>query len=414
MGIKNLPNVINTESNGKAMKEYTLPKLKGHKVAVDASLLIHQTVIAIRSSGHDLKNSRGELTSHLNGILYKVIVLLEQGILPVFVFDGDAPDIKGLALDKRRAVKDCANKALEDLSDSSDEEYIKNFKRVFRPTASDITEATILLGLMGIPYIMAPGEADPVCAWLAMRYNDKGKRYVKGVASDDSDMLPLGAPYLFKDMLRFMNTNKPIKIISLKRTLVTMNLTMDMFVNLCVLLGTDYCDRIDKIGPKKSIALVRKHKNIEDILAAISNDKNINKADKEAKEKFKEQRKCMITAANYFKTAVDKLDTEPGFPIDNDSLELRQHKHYELLDFMCNKHNFDTTRIQNAIVRLKLAQQNLDITRVNTYDYTYYGDLDTLKSEVNNDVDFLSSDDESSEIVSKKSKKNKLIKKKAN
>jgi len=41
------------------------------------------------------------------------------------------------------------------------------------------------------------------------------------------------------------------------------------FIDLCILLGCDYCEKIPGIGPHKAIALIRKHKTIEEILKNI-------------------------------------------------------------------------------------------------------------------------------------------------
>ena len=38
------------------------------------------------------------------------------------------------------------------------------------------------------------------------------------------------------------------------------------FIDLCILLGCDYCDSIKGIGPKRAIDLVKQHKTIEDIV----------------------------------------------------------------------------------------------------------------------------------------------------
>ena len=394
MGIRDLPKIINNESNGKAMKTYTLDKLRGWSVAVDASLMIYQTVIAIRSSGSDLKNERGELTSHLNGLFFKNIIFLENGIRPIYVFDGEAPKIKNFVLDKRKKIKHDAYEKLKELSDSEDEEYIKNFKKTFRPSAQDMIEAKILLDLMGIPYIDAPGEADVICAWLASRQDSNGNRYVKGVASDDSDMLPLGSPYLFKDMLKFMTAKKKvIRVISLKRTLVSMNITMEMFVDLCTLLGTDYCDRIDKIGPKTALKLIKKHKTLENVLDNISTTRNIKSCNKNIQKAFREQRKCMMEAKKYFNTALDKIDISDEFNLNDDQLILRKHGKYQLLDFMCSKHGFEQSRIRNGIARLKVATRKLNITRPNTTPYTYIINPEIIKCEINNDIDFISDDE---------------------
>ena len=43
----------------------------------------------------------------------------------------------------------------------------------------------------------------------------------------------------------------------------------DQFVDLCILLGCDYVDKIKGIGPKKAIEMVRKHGSIEDVLGNL-------------------------------------------------------------------------------------------------------------------------------------------------
>lgn len=44
---------------------------------------------------------------------------------------------------------------------------------------------------------------------------------------------------------------------------------MDQFVDLCILLGCDYCPSIRGIGPKKAFELILAHKSIESILENI-------------------------------------------------------------------------------------------------------------------------------------------------
>lgn len=48
---------------------------------------------------------------------------------------------------------------------------------------------------------------------------------------------------------------------------------MDEFIDLCILLGCDYCESIKGIGPKKALDLIREHKNIETILANLDTEK---------------------------------------------------------------------------------------------------------------------------------------------
>ena len=56
-----------------------------------------------------------------------------------------------------------------------------------------------------------------------------------------------------------------------KLTLTVWNILQ--FIDLCILLGCDYCDSIKGIGPKKAVELINKHKCIEKIIENL--DKSV-------------------------------------------------------------------------------------------------------------------------------------------
>lgn len=62
---------------------------------------IYQFLIAVRQNGENLTNESGETTSHLMGMFYRTIRMIENGIKPVYVFDGKAPQLKSKELEKR-------------------------------------------------------------------------------------------------------------------------------------------------------------------------------------------------------------------------------------------------------------------------------------------------------------------------
>ena len=70
-------------------------------IAIDASTQLYQFLVQVRSSGQGggpaqlLMNEEGEITSHLQGFFTRSARLLENGIKPVFVFDGKPPTMKG-------------------------------------------------------------------------------------------------------------------------------------------------------------------------------------------------------------------------------------------------------------------------------------------------------------------------------
>lgn len=418
MGIKGLPKLISNEAGDYAMKKYPFTRFHGMTIAVDFSLILHQTVIAMRSSGKDMVNKEGELTSHLYGLFYKILIFLQNNITPIFVFDGKAPMIKNKTLKKRSQRRIDAEEQLKNLTDSESDAYIKNFKQSFKPSKENIKEAQILLDLMGIPYINAPGEADVVCAWLATRRDTNGKRYAKGVCSDDSDMLALGAPYLFKDMLRFMGKNKSITVISLNKTLEKMKLSMSQFTDLCVLLGCDYCDNIKNIGPTRALKLIKKYGSLEKILDSLtkknesdndSDDKSIQSDQSEDEETLNQE--CMVSARNYFRSALKEIDDMDNFVLSDDNLKLKKYQNNELIDFMCTKHDFDFMKIHNGIKRLRDYHEIMDVTRENTkhvHDIINITENYQIRS-LSNEIEFLPSDDETDDIPSKKNQSTKTV-----
>lgn len=53
-----------------------------------------------------------------------------------------------------------------------------------------------------------------------------------------------------------------------------LKLSMDEFVDLCILCGCDYCSTIKGIGPKTALSLIRKYKCIENVLPNLNKKTN--------------------------------------------------------------------------------------------------------------------------------------------
>jgi flap endonuclease-1 len=76
---------------------------------IDAYNTIYQFLSSIRQrDGTLLKDSRGRVTSHLSGLLYRTTNLVKSGLRLVFVFDGVPPDFKAKTIEKRREIRDTA------------------------------------------------------------------------------------------------------------------------------------------------------------------------------------------------------------------------------------------------------------------------------------------------------------------
>jgi flap endonuclease-1 len=139
----------------------------GRKVAIDASMSLYQFLIAVRAEGSTLTSKDGKTTSHLMGVFYRTIRLLENGLKPVYVFDGKPPEMKSGELNKRAEKREEAQTALNKATEAGEQEDIDKYsKRLVKVTKEHTMEAKELLKLMGVPFVEAPCEAEAQCAAL--------------------------------------------------------------------------------------------------------------------------------------------------------------------------------------------------------------------------------------------------------
>ncbi|PUU81589.1 PIN domain-like protein [Tuber borchii] len=244
-----------------AIKEGEIKQHFGRKIAIDASMSIYSFLIAVRSEGQQLTSETGETTSHLMGLFYRTLRMVDNGIKPLYVFDGRPPTLKSGELAKRSARKAEASAAHEEAKEVGTAEEVEKFsRRTVRVTKEINDECKRLLTCMGIPYVEAPCEAEAQCAALAKA----GKVYA--AASDDMDTLCFETPILLKKLMLSEMKKEPVQEIYLDRAMNGLGFTRDQFIDLCILLGCDYCDTIPKVGPTTALKLIRDHKSIEKVL----------------------------------------------------------------------------------------------------------------------------------------------------
>jgi flap endonuclease-1 len=254
-----------------------LSSLQGRKIAIDASMAIYQFLIAVRSSSNGpgggamsvLTNAEGETTSHIQGMFNRTIRFLTEGIRPIYVFDGVPPDLKSShELQKRRDRRLQAATALQSATAADNvEEQNKLQKRLVRAGHQENDDCQTLLKLMGVPIVVAPCEAEAQAAALC------NEGVVYAVGTEDMDALTFRTPVLLRKMT-FANASKAmIQTMNYAKAIEGLELTHDQFVDLCILLGCDYCDTIRGVGPKTALKLIREHGSIETILSHLDTNK---------------------------------------------------------------------------------------------------------------------------------------------
>jgi flap endonuclease-1 len=254
----------------------TLSSLRGRTLAVDGNGELYQFLALIRlRDGTPLQNSKGRITSHLNGLFYRVTRLIaDHGVGFVFVFDGKPPALKAREVAKRRAVRERYQEEFAAAAARGDHaQAYSKATMTSRLTREMVDEARELLRLLGIPTLTAPSEGEAQAAHMAATSGE-----VWAAASKDYDALLFGAPRLVrfltisgKEFLPSQGTFRPIQpeTIELGALLGALQIDREGLVDLALLVGTDFNDGVKGIGPKKALKLVQDFRRIEQMPADI-------------------------------------------------------------------------------------------------------------------------------------------------
>ncbi|XP_014234277.1 flap endonuclease 1 isoform X1 [Trichogramma pretiosum] len=343
MGILGLSKLI-ADVAPEAIKECELKHLFGRKIAIDASMCLYQFLIAVRSEGAQLTSVDGETTSHLMGTFYRTIRLVENGIKPVYVFDGKPPTLKGGELAKRAERREEAQKQLQAAEEAGNAEDVDKFnRRLVKVTKQHAEDAKQLLKLMGIPYIDAPCEAEAQCAAMVK----SGKVYA--TATEDMDALTFGSNVLLR-RLTFSEARKmPIQEIQYDKVLHGLQLNKEEFIDLCIMLGCDYTSSIKGVGPKRAIELIRNHKSLEKILDNLDTKKYPVPED----WNYKDARMLFIEPEIKDPEEVDLKWNDP----DEDGL----------VQFLCGDKQFNEERVRNGAKKLVKARHTGTQGRIDSF-----------------------------------------------
>lgn len=243
--------------------ELSIEDLKDKVIVVDAFNQLYMFLSSIRQpDGSLLKDSHGNVTSHLNGLFYRFTKLMQYDIKFIFVFDGKAPELKLKERERRSALKHEAELKFEKAAEEENIEDMKKYAaRTSKLTKEMIDDVKELISALGCPIVQAPSEGEAQASLIV-----KNKDAYASL-SQDADSLLFGCPLVVKNLTLSGRKKLPNKLsydsitpelISLKDTLKELDIDQDQLIVLAMLTGTDYnIGGIKGIGPKTALKLVK-------------------------------------------------------------------------------------------------------------------------------------------------------------
>jgi len=313
-----------------------LESLRGRIIAIDAYNALYQFLALIRLRyGVPLTDKYGRVTSHLNGLLFRTVRLVEAGIRPVYVYDGSPPQLKSKTLEERvEKKKEAEVKWKEAVAKGDLRDAWAKAVQTSRLTKSMAEDSKKLLNYMGIPWVQAPSEGEAQAAYMTQAGD------VWASASQDYDSLLFGSLRLVRNLTitgkKFLRKTpgyyklKP-ELIKLDETLRELDLTREQLVDMCILMGTDYNEGVKGIGPVKAYKLIKKYGTLERVLEGESISLG---ADIDA-------------IRNIFLNPPATADYELKWEdVDEDGL----------IEFLVEERGFQRERVKKAIERLRRAR----------------------------------------------------------
>jgi len=312
-------------------QEISLDFLKGKRVGIDSYNMLYQFLASIRGpDGLPLADTHGQVTSHLTGLFYRTLNMVDMGIKPVFVFDGKPSKLKSETLKKRREARtDAAQKSETALQEGNLEEAQKFGSRALKLTPDMVEEAKELLRLLGIPVVESPQEGEAQASVMVSR----GQLF--GAVSQDFDCLLFGANHLFRNVgitgkRKVAGKNFYVEVkpqhIELDSVLKQLQISRQKLIWLGILVGTDFNEKFPRIGPKTALKLVQNNKSFEEIITQTKFEPDFD---------YKE---------------IEELFQNPvSVNVDSKLLEATLPQKEKIIEFLVEKHDFSRERVENTL-----------------------------------------------------------------
>ncbi|XP_077366747.1 flap endonuclease GEN homolog 1 [Festucalex cinctus] len=211
-----------------------LYSLNGKTLAVDLSLWVCEA--------QHVQAMMGRVTKpHLRNLFFRVSSLILMGVKLVFVMEGEAPKLKAETMSQRTANRFGGPKKAPKSSTSTSR---GRFNAVLRECAE-------MLDYLGVPWVVAAGEAEAMCAYM------DSHNLVDGCITNDGDVFLYGARTVYRNFN--MNSKDPqVDCYKTSRVQTELCLSRENLVGLAILLGCDYIPKgVPGVGKEQALKLIQ-------------------------------------------------------------------------------------------------------------------------------------------------------------
>lgn len=255
MGIKSLKKLLTKKCRKGIYINKHIKELKNKIIFIDTSIYMYKYKYFAKSN-----------SEFYSSFLKMIFILLKFNIIPIFVFDGKPTNNK-IVMEERRIKKEKIQKKISELSqiieEKKEESNIieqneikleKLKKQNIKITFKNIKNLKKIFTSIGINYFQAPYESDIIIPYIINKFNLEPY-----CLSGDTDFLP----HKLNLLANFDINKQTIDLFNYKEIISELNITDDEFVDMCVIMGCDYCKNLKGIGPMKSFEIIKKYKTIE-------------------------------------------------------------------------------------------------------------------------------------------------------
>lgn len=163
------------------------------------------------------------------------------------------------------------------------------------------------------------------------------------------DALTFGSNIMLRHLTASEARKLPVKEFNYEKILKGFELNRDEFIDLCILMGCDYCETIRGIGPKRAVEMINTYRNIETIIDNLDTKK-------------------YVVPENWNYETARKLFIEPEIT-DPNEIELKWTDPDEegLVKFLCGDRQFSEDRIRSGVKKIIKSKSSSTQGRLDSF-----------------------------------------------